>query len=213
MVKHKHSSALPFCMFGPTVFGVYGYSDTGKTTLLVRLVSRFKKEGYKVATVKQTKKTISMDTKNKDTWRHHDAGATLVVFSSQSETDFLFQKTMSTSEVIRRILGFGWYDLILIEGATDPSIPKIQVGTGKKRKNTIVSYNDNLSELVTIIKKYLKIRPSLPCLCISVNGKNIPLAEFPEQIISKAILGMVGSLKGVHNINEVTIQLKQHNKI
>jgi molybdopterin-guanine dinucleotide biosynthesis protein MobB len=191
------------------VIGVYGDSDTGKTTLLVQLVLKLTNEGYNVATVKQTKKAISMDTKNKDTWRHHDAGASLVVFSSACETDFLLQKTMSTSEIIRRILGFGCYDLVFIEGANDQNIPKIQVGTGKKRKNTIVSYNDNFKELMTVIKKYLKTKPSVPSLCISVNGKNIPLTEFPEQIISKTVLGLVGSLKGVYNINEVTIQLKR----
>jgi molybdopterin-guanine dinucleotide biosynthesis protein MobB len=193
----------------PMIVGVYGDSDAGKTTLLVQLVSKFTNEGYKVATVKQTKKSISMDTKNKDTWRHHDAGASLVVFSSGCETDFLFQKTMITPEIIRRILGFGWYDIVFIEGANDQNIPKIQVGTGKKRKNTIFTYNDDFKELMTIIKKYLKVKPSVPCLCISVNGKNIPLTEFPEQIISKTVLAMVGSLKGVHNINEVTIQLKR----
>jgi len=209
IVKPKQSSVLLFCMSIPMVIGIYGDSDTGKTTLLVQLVLKLTNEGYNVATVKQTKKAISMDTKNKDTWRHHDAGASLVVFSSACEADFLLQKTMSTCEIIQRIVGFGRYDLVFIEGANDPSIPKIQVGAGKKRKNTIVSYNDNFKELMTIIRKYLKAKPSVPSLCISVNGKNIPLTEFPEQIISKTVLGLVGSLKGVQTINEVTIQLKR----
>jgi molybdopterin-guanine dinucleotide biosynthesis protein B len=65
-----------------TVFGIYGNSDSGKTTLIVKLVEQFVKEGYLIATIKQTKKAISMDTKRKDTWRHHGAGAELVVFSS-----------------------------------------------------------------------------------------------------------------------------------
>ena len=192
-----------------TVFGIYGNSDSGKTTLIVKLVKQLVKEGYLIATIKQTKKAISMDTKRKDTWRHHGAGAELVVFSSICETDFLLNKSMSTSEIIRRITEFGCYDIILVEGADDPCIPKIQIGAGKKRENTIASYEDNFDEILKIIKRELKMKPSLQRLCITVNGRNIPLTEFPEQILTNTIVGMLGSLKDVQNIKEFTIHLKR----
>jgi molybdopterin-guanine dinucleotide biosynthesis protein B len=191
------------------VFGIYGNSDSGKTTLIVKLVEQLVKEGYLVATIKQTKKAISMDTKRKDTWRHHGAGAELVVFSSICETDFLLNKSMSTSEIIRRISEFRCYDIILVEGADDPCIPKIQIGAGKKRENTIASYEDNFNEIFKIIKRELKMKPSLQRLFITVNGRNIPLTEFPEQILTNTIMGMLGSLKDVQNIKEFTIQLKR----
>jgi molybdopterin-guanine dinucleotide biosynthesis protein B len=192
-----------------TVFGIYGNSDSGKTTLIVKLVNHLVKEGYRIATIKQTKKAISMDTKRKDTWRHHGAGAELVVFSSLCETDFLLNKSMSTSEIIRRITDFGCYDIILVEGADDPCIPKIQIGAGKKRENTIASYEDNFNEILKIIKRELKMKPSLQRLCITVNGRNISLTDFPEQIITNTIIGILGSLKAVQNIKEVTIHLKR----
>jgi molybdopterin-guanine dinucleotide biosynthesis protein MobB len=150
-----------------------------------------------------------MDTKRKDTWRHHGAGAELVVFASLCETDFLLNKSMGTSEIIRRIAEFGCYDVILVEGADDPSIPKIQIGAGKKRENTIASYEDNFNEILNIIKRELKIKSTYHRLRIIVNGKNIPLTEFPEQIITNTIVGMLGSLKDVQDIKEVTIQLKR----
>jgi molybdopterin-guanine dinucleotide biosynthesis protein B len=193
----------------PTVFGIYGNSDTGKTTLIEHVVSLLTKEGYMVATIKQTKKAISLDTMNKDTWRHHDAGAGLVVFSSPCETDFLLHKTLNTSEIISRISDFGCYDLILVEGANDSNIPKIQLGAGKKRNNTIASYEGNIKEILTLIKRELKKKPLLQRLNITVNGKNVPLTEFPEQMITNTIVGMLGSLKGVQDINEVTIELKR----
>jgi len=196
-------------MSTPAVFGIYGNSDSGKTTLIEHLVSLLTKEGYMVATVKQTKKAISLDTINKDTWRHHDAGARLVVFSSPCETDFLLHKTLCTSEIIRRISGFGCYDLILVEGADDSNIQKIQLGAGKKRNNTIASYNGNIKEILTLIKRELKKKSLLPCLRITVNSINIPLTEFPKQMITNMIVGMLGSLKGVQDINEVTIELKR----
>ncbi len=209
IIRYKQYYELSFCMSIPTVFGIYGNSEIGKTTLIEHLVSQLTKEGYTVATIKQTKKAISLDTMNKDTWRYHDAGAELVVFSSQYETDFLLYKTLSFSEIIRRISNFGCYDLVLVEGANDSNIPKIQLGACKKRNNTIASYKGNVKEILTLIKRELKKKPLLLRLSISVNGKNISLTEFPEQIIKSTIVGMLGSLKGVQDINEVTIELKQ----
>jgi molybdopterin-guanine dinucleotide biosynthesis protein B len=198
-------------MSTPAIFGIYGNSDTGKTTLIEHLVSQLTKEGYMVAAVKQTKKAISLDTMNKDTWRYHYVGAELVVFSSQCETDFLLYKTLSFSEIIKRISSFGCYNVILVEGANDSNIPKIQLGAGKKRNNTVVSYKGNVKEILTLIKRELKKEPLLQGLSISINGKNIPLTKFPEQIIMSTIVGMLGSLKGVQDINEVTIELKRKN--
>jgi molybdopterin-guanine dinucleotide biosynthesis protein B len=193
----------------PTVLGVYGESNSGKTNVVVALVSQLTKEGYRVATIKQTNKFVSMDTQQKDTWRHHEAGAGLVVFTSKSETDFLMQKKLVISEIIRRIMQFGIYDVILVEGADDPKIPKIQLGSGKKRSNTITSYKGDLEEILTIIKLELKKISRLPSLHITINGQVIPLTEFPETIISQTIIAMLSSLKGVSDIRQVTIELKQ----
>ena len=90
-----------------------------------------------------------------------------------------------------------------MEGADDPYIPKIQIGAGKKRNNTIASYEDNFNEILKIIKRELKMKPSLQRLSITVNGRNIPLTEFPEQMITNTIVGMLGSLKDVQNIKEL----------
>ena len=43
---------------------------------------------------------------------------------------------------------------------------------------------------------------------IKVNGKQIPLTEFPSDIIKKTITGMLQSLKGVDEIKEVEIHFK-----
>jgi molybdopterin-guanine dinucleotide biosynthesis protein B len=196
-------------MLEPTVLGVYGSSDTGKTTLIVELVERLTAEGYKVATVKRTDKAISLDTENKDTWRHHKAGAQLAVFSSASETDFLMHKPMNTFETLQRITDFDSYDIVLIEGADDPHVKKIQVGVGVERDNTICRYEQNIEKVVQTIEAEVKKKTRAQKLRISVNGKNIPLTEFPEDIITSTLEGMLRSLKGVGKIETATIQLKK----
>jgi len=45
-------------------------------------------------------------------------------------------------------------------------------------------------------------------ISIKVNGKSIPMTEFPTEIIKSTICGMLKSLKGVDSINEVEIKFK-----
>lgn len=45
-------------------------------------------------------------------------------------------------------------------------------------------------------------------ISIKVNGKQIPLTEFPTEIIKNTIHGMLKSLKGVDEIIDVEISFK-----
>ena len=45
-------------------------------------------------------------------------------------------------------------------------------------------------------------------MIIKVNGKEIPLTEFPSEVIQNTICGMLRSLKGVEEINEVEISFE-----
>ena len=45
-------------------------------------------------------------------------------------------------------------------------------------------------------------------ITVKVNGKQISLTEFPSEIIKNTITGMLQSLKGVDEINEVEIRFK-----
>jgi len=142
----------------PFVLGFYGESDTGKTTLIVDIISRLTKEGYKVSSVKISNKKISIDSKGKDTWKHTSAGSNLVVFSTDIETDFILNQKMDSIEIVDGINHFGRYDVILIEGANDESIPKIRIGKIKERKNTFLNYDGDFEKLIEYIKKEISRR-------------------------------------------------------
>ena len=45
-------------------------------------------------------------------------------------------------------------------------------------------------------------------MSIKVNGKEIPLTEFPTEIIKSTICGMLSSLKNVEEIRDVEIKFE-----
>ncbi|UCD13960.1 MAG: molybdopterin-guanine dinucleotide biosynthesis protein B [Thermoplasmatales archaeon] len=193
----------------PAVFGFYGKSDTGKTTLIEKIIKKLTQDGYKIATIKKTDKKIGVDEKGKDTWKHSSAGAQLVVLSSPCETDFIVKEKMQTKDIIQNISEIGCYDIVFIEGARDPSIPKIRLGDIEERDNTIGCYKDNFEDIFTLIKKEIDNSTVFnQNICVTVNEKAVPLTEFPAKIIKNGIVGMLKSLKGVGKIDEVKIRFK-----
>ena len=139
-------------------FGIYGKSGIGKTTLVVDIIKRLSKEGFKVVTIKITDKNIGMDTEEKDTWRYNKAGSELVVFSSPIETNFLHMKSFETNEILNYIRKLGEYDIVIIEGAHDKDIPKIRLGDITERENTILTYDGDFDRLIELIKNEIPRR-------------------------------------------------------
>lgn len=108
------------------VVSVVGYSNSGKTTLLVKIIKELKNRGYKVATIKHHHKEVEIDTPGKDTWRHAQAGADTVVLASPSKVAIIEQtpREISLDEIAGKISGV---DIIFTEGFKRENKPKIEV--------------------------------------------------------------------------------------
>ena len=108
------------------VVSVVGYSNSGKTTLLVKIIKELKNRGYKVATIKHHHKEVEIDTPGKDTWRHAQAGADTVVLASPSKVAIIEQtpREISLDEISGKISGV---DIIFTEGFKRENKPKIEV--------------------------------------------------------------------------------------
>ena len=59
------------------ILSFVGRSNSGKTTLIERVIPELVRAGYKVATVKHAGHGFDLDTEGKDSWRHKQAGASL----------------------------------------------------------------------------------------------------------------------------------------
>ncbi len=108
------------------VVSIVGKSDSGKTTLLEKLLRESKRRGWRTATIKHDVHGFEMDQPGKDTWRHAQAGADIVVISSPQKIAILESvlNDQPLDAVIARIRGV---DLIFTEGYKRGNKPKIEV--------------------------------------------------------------------------------------
>ena len=124
------------------VFGVTGWKNAGKTTLVERLVSEFVRRGLTVSTVKHAHHEADVDQPGRDSWRHRAAGAREVALVGGHRYAIMREQEEATlAEVLARLAPA---DLVLIEGFKREPHPKIEVraGTGEAmapRDHTIVA--------------------------------------------------------------------------
>ena len=64
------------------VFGLAGWSGSGKTTVMVNLLPELIQRGFSVSTVKHAHHKFDIDRPGKDSYEHRRAGATEVMISS-----------------------------------------------------------------------------------------------------------------------------------
>lgn len=104
-----------------------GSSNSGKTTLIEKVIGLLAKRGYKVATVKHTHKNFSMDAEGKDSWRHKAAGAKTVILASPSQFYVVSdtESELTIDDVIERFVTGA--DILIVEGFKRDSYPKIEV--------------------------------------------------------------------------------------
>jgi len=107
------------------VFGVTGWKNAGKTTLVERLVAAFVRRGWRVATVKHAHHDVDIDQPGTDSFRHRAAGATEVALVGGRRYAIMREEDEpGLQEVLARLAPA---DLVLIEGFKREPHLKIEV--------------------------------------------------------------------------------------
>jgi len=108
---------------------VVGTSDSGKTTLVTKIVTELKHLGVRVGTVKHAPHGADLDVPGKDSWKHAQAGAEVsAVVSPRGMALFRAQEGEPTLEEV--VAHFNGTDMVLVEGYKYLPHPKILVSTG-----------------------------------------------------------------------------------
>lgn len=155
------------------ILTIVGKSDSGKTTLLEKLVAELTRRGYRIGTVKHAHDGFEMDTKGKDSWRHRKAGAHAVLVITEDRVAMVRDDRTSPIEKMQTyLLGV---DIILAEGFKSQKLPKIEVfRTAGRHKEPLCMQDDTLIAFVTDSD----FRPDVPLFGLEDIGG---LADFIEE--------------------------------
>nr|MCR5108400.1 molybdopterin-guanine dinucleotide biosynthesis protein B [Lachnospiraceae bacterium] len=134
----------------PFVFCVSGYSDSGKTGLIVRLINEFINNGYKVSVLKHDGCDVFSDVSGSDTDMFAKAGALCSAIYSGSGYMMHVRKKNDSDEMLSLIRSIEPVpDYVIIEGLKDSSYPKIEIpdkdhppGFIKNRETVICTVTD-----------------------------------------------------------------------
>jgi len=100
----------------PALVAIVGKSDSGKTTLIEKVVPELVKLGLRVGTVKHDAHSFEIDHPGKDSWRHGQAGAHAYAIASPERLAYItrLDGEMPLADIARRF--FADFDLVVAEG-------------------------------------------------------------------------------------------------
>jgi molybdopterin-guanine dinucleotide biosynthesis adapter protein len=111
------------------VVGFAGYSGSGKTHLVERLIPALKMRGLRVSVVKHAHHKFDIDHPGKDTWRHREAGAFEVVVASDRRLALMREFEQPAELSVHHLLAelYDGVDWVLVEGFKGSNLLKIEI--------------------------------------------------------------------------------------
>ena len=214
----------------PPLVSLIGKPDSGKTTLLEKLIPELGRQGYRVGTIKHHVHRFEMDKPGKDTWRHKQAGARVVALASPTGLG-LIRDTDCDPDV--RLLAERYYhdvDLVITEGYKRLGLPKIEVYRSALHPEPLPGRD---ATWVAMVSDTPAAAEGLPCFDLDdvtglarflidsfitparrpratliVDNEPIPLNPFVETFLRQAVVGMISSLKGCRKPTEIFISIR-----
>ncbi len=125
------------------VLSIIGKSNSGKTTLIEKLIPELTKKGYRIATVKHDRSHgFDFDKEGKDSWRHKQAGAVATILSSPKTLALIrdVDKEITLTEIASRYTDDA--DLLIAEGYKEGEHDKIEIAADLAESN-LSCKNDN----------------------------------------------------------------------
>ncbi len=211
------------------IVSVVGKSDSGKTTLIEKLLPELTSRGYRIATVKHDTHGFEVDREGKDSWRHKRAGAHTVVISSPNKVALIrdVERDLALDEIRGKLIRD--VDLIISEGYKRGDQPKIEVFRKEVHEELLCTTEDNLVAIASnqtfdvgvpcydlddmkglaefIIDRFLSPGKKV-FISLRVDGRSVPLNPFVRTFLAQAIRGMIQSLKHCENPSRIEIELQ-----
>jgi len=214
----------------PLIISIVGYSKSGKTTLLEKIIPILKSRGHTVGVIKHAGHGFSPDQPDKDSCKLQEAGAEGVVLVGSGQIGFLGRVDENDPMLLDRIEQTFFFDrdIVLTEGFKKSDKPKIVVLTRGREEQLLKEIEGNIvatigekpvrsdgahfrpddpEGLVQILEdRFLKDR-NRPSLRVVLDGKNIPMNHFVQEMVRSGIMGMLSPLKGYKDSRMVEVKI------
>lgn len=134
---------------------IVGRSQTGKTTLLEKLIPVLKGRGHRIGTIKHSHHIFDFDKIGKDSWRHKDAGAETVIIASPGKIAMIKNDHEGTLDSLQKF--FVDLDLVITEGYKGEQKPKIEVVRAARHQEALLADDPNLIAVATDIEMEMEV--------------------------------------------------------
>jgi molybdopterin-guanine dinucleotide biosynthesis protein B len=132
------------------VFGIAGYKNAGKTTLVCELVTLFCARGLRVATVKHAHHAFDIDHPGKDSFLHRQAGAAEVIVASARRWAHIKELGETGEPALDELLArLGPVDLVLVEGYKHGDHPKLELRRAGAEAPMLAGANASIRAVVS----------------------------------------------------------------
>ncbi|MBA4417910.1 MAG: molybdopterin-guanine dinucleotide biosynthesis protein B [Syntrophus sp. (in: bacteria)] len=132
------------------VIAFVGHANSGKTTIIEKLIPLFSSRGIRVAVIKHHHlHDFEIDIPGKDTFRYKKAGAVSTIIASPGKIALVtdVEGDLPVEEIILRYVMDA--DLIIVEGYKKAAIPKIEVYIHEEGGTPVCHGDKNLMALIT----------------------------------------------------------------
>jgi molybdopterin-guanine dinucleotide biosynthesis protein B len=132
------------------VIGFIGYSNSGKTTLIEKLIPIFIARGLTVSTVKNAHHGFDMDRPGKDSYRYRVAGSQQVLIATAERWALLTEVRGGPASLESLIARLAPCDLVLVEGfKSEGHFPRIEVRRTTHAEPPIFPHEPNVIAVAT----------------------------------------------------------------
>lgn len=132
------------------VFGVVGWKNNGKTTLVERLISQLTQMGYKVSSVKHAHHNVDIDEPGRDSYRHRAAGATQTLLATEKRWALMHEyRNQEVPKLTQLLHLFEPCDLVIVEGYKGAEHPKLEVVRNLNKRGFLADLMPNIVAVAT----------------------------------------------------------------
>jgi|TARA_B100001758_G_C18169612_1_gene483538 molybdopterin-guanine dinucleotide biosynthesis protein B len=131
------------------VFGIVGWSGSGKTHLICRIIKYLNNKKLNISSIKHSHHNFEVDKKGKDSYEHLRSGSKEVVIYNEYKFAMITQKKnkqINLKDIINKFSSDT--DIILIEGLKKGPTKKIEVYKDSIKKPLLCLNDNNIKALV-----------------------------------------------------------------